>query len=80
MTKRARGNDLHDFELQLHWETDKALLVSDTGIKEQAVWLPKSKIEFEMIGATVGGADKGNAGGRVQVQCPEWLAIEKGLL
>jgi hypothetical protein len=69
MTKRARGNDLHDFELQLHWETDKALLVSDTGIKEQAVWLPKSKIEFEMTDA-----------GRVQVQCPEWLAIERGLL
>jgi hypothetical protein len=69
MTKRAQGNDLHNFELQLHWETDKALLVSDTGIKEQAVWLPKSKIEFDMTD-----------GGRVQVQCPEWLAIEKGLL
>jgi hypothetical protein len=69
MTKRARGNDVHEFELQLHWETDKALLVSDTGIKEQAIWLPKSKIQFETVD-----------GGRVLIQCPEWLAIEKGLL
>jgi hypothetical protein len=76
--KRARGNDLHDFELYLHWESDLALLVSDTGIREQAVWLPKSKIEFEKIGATGGGADRRLAS--VKVTAPEWLLLEKGLL
>jgi hypothetical protein len=76
--KSARGNDLHEFELHLHFETEKALLVSDTGIKEQAVWLPKSKIEFEIIGATEGSADRRLAS--VKVTAPEWLAIEKGLL
>jgi hypothetical protein len=76
--KRARGNDLHDIELYLHWETDAALLVSDTGIEEQAVWMPKSKIEFEKIGASAAGPNRSLAS--VKVTAPEWLLVKKGLL
>jgi len=72
---RAQGNDLHDLELYLHWEADGALLVSDTGIKEQAVWLPKSLIEFEKIGAAPGARLVS-----VKVAAPEWLLVKKGLL
>ncbi len=61
-------SDLHDIELHFHHETEKALLVSENGVREAGLWLPKSKIEYEIKGATV------------FVTCPEWLAVEKGLL
>ncbi len=72
---RAQGNDLHDIELYLHWERDLSLLVSDTGIEEQAVWLPTSQIEFEKIGAAPGARLAS-----VKVTAPEWLLLKKGLL
>lgn len=62
-------SDLHDLELQLHHETDRAILVSDDGDAANGVWLPKSVIEFEKIGK-----------GRVIVTLPEWLAVERGLV
>jgi len=62
-------SDLHDLTLQLHHETDRAILVSDDGDPDKAVWLAKSVIEFEK-------KDKGI----VIVTLPEWLGIERRLL
>lgn len=53
----------------LHHETDKAWLVSKDGERENAVWLPKSQAEVEML--------KWNL---CNVTMPEWLAVEKGLV
>lgn len=61
-------SDLVDVTMQLHHETDKAILVSDSGEREKAVWLPLSKIEIERKPKAV-----------VVVTLPEWLAIEKGI-
>lgn len=41
-------SDLHDFVMQLHYETEKAVLVSDDGDREHAVWLPKAHIEIAL--------------------------------
>lgn len=60
-------SDVIDINVHLHHETDKAVLVSDTGDKDDAVWLPKSQIEIEPDAATH------------VVSLPEWLAIEKEL-
>lgn len=62
-------SDLIDLSVQLHHETDKAVLVSDDGNKDKAVWLPLSQIEIERTN-----------GGVVTVTLPEWLATEKGLV
>lgn len=61
-------SDLVDLTMQLHAETDKAILVSDDGDKAKAVWLPKSQIEFEQKGPIV------------EVTMPSWLATDKGLV
>lgn len=66
---RLDKSELHDFDLHFHLETDKAILVSENGIRDAAFFLPKSRITFEMRGK-----------GSVHVTCPEWLALEKGLL
>lgn len=62
-------SDLVDLTMQLHVETAKAVLVSDDGEKQNAVWLPLSQIEIEK-----------QRNGVVIVTLPEWLAIEKGLV
>jgi len=62
-------SDLIDVTLQLHHETERAILVSDTGEPDEAVWLAKSQIEFET-----------KPRGIVEVTMPEWLAIERRLL
>lgn len=61
-------SDLVDVEVFKHAETGKAILVSDTGDKKDAVWLPKSQVEIEDDGKTV------------TVTLPEWLAQDKGLI
>jgi hypothetical protein len=55
--------------VEIHHETERALLVSDTGDREDAVWIPKSQIEAreEVSGVT-------------EISLPEWLALEKGLI
>lgn len=60
---------LHDIDGFLHVETDMAILFSEDGDKDSAVWLPKSQIEY---------SEKGR--GRCEVTLPEWLAVDKGLL
>lgn len=62
-------SDLIDLTMQLHHETPKALLVSDDGDKDKAVWLPLSQIEIER-----------KSDGIVIVTLPEWLATDKGLV
>ena len=62
-------SDLVDIPVTLHHETDKAWLVSDTGDRSKAVWVPKSQAEIEP-------ASKG-----VHTRTlPERLATEKGLV
>lgn len=51
-------------------ETDSAILVSETGERENAVWLPKSQIEVENAGHA----------NFVTVTMPDWLAKAKGLI
>ena len=60
-------SNLVELTLQLHHETDRAILVSDGDAK---VWLAKSQCEHSPA----------NERGIVQVTLPEWLATEKGLV
>lgn len=62
-------SDLIDVTMQLHHRTDLAVLASDDGDKENAVWLPLSQVEV---------LTKEN--GIIEVTMPGWLAVEKGLV
>ncbi len=57
-------SELVDIEIRIHAETEKAWLVSTTGERKDAIWIPKSQAEICKNTLT----------------CPAWLAIEKGLL
>ena len=77
------ASDLHDFALALHHETALAILVSADGQEAKAVWLPKSRCEFEKKNSTLPGIRKN--GQSVNLPCvvvtmPEALAVEKKLL
>lgn len=61
-------SDVIDLTVQLHHETEKAVLVSDTADPKDAVWIARSLIEIEPDGATH------------TITLPEWLAKEKGLI
>lgn len=63
-------SDLIDLTVQLHHTTDRAILVSDDGDRDKAVWLPLSQIE----------TDPTEQPGIVIVTCPQWLAKDKGLI
>lgn len=63
-------SDLTDIAVIRHAETERAILVSETGNKDDAVWLPKSQVEIENDGYK----------NFVTVTLPEWLAAEKGLV
>jgi hypothetical protein len=65
----AGKSDLIDITMQLHAETEKAVLVSDDGDKAKAIWLPLSQVEIER-----------KDGGIVVVTMPEWLATQRGLV
>jgi|JI9StandDraft_1071089.scaffolds.fasta_scaffold875472_2 hypothetical protein len=69
----AGNSDLLDLTMQLHAETNGAILVSDDGDKAGAVWLPKSQIEYEV-------RERGSGAALVEVTMPEWLALDKGLI
>lgn len=79
---RAGNSDLTDLTLALHAETDKAVLVSETGDAKKSKWVPKSQCEIERTGKYVQlnnqvGAQKYPV---VIVTLPEWLAINKELV
>ena len=58
-----------DITVHIHHETEKAWLVSDTGDRDDAVWLPKSVVEVQ---------DKD--GFIAEISLPEDMAQEKGLI
>lgn len=61
-------SNLVEVNVQLHHETEKAWLVSITGEKKDAVWVPRSQAELH---------EKGSIH---VLECPEWLATDKGLV
>lgn len=67
-------SDLIDLTVVLHHETEKAVLVSDDGVRSRAVWLPKSAIEIIEEGPTALGQKYHT------ITLPERLAIDKGLV
>lgn len=70
-------SDLVDLTMRKHAETKLAVLVSDDGVKKNAVWLPLSQIEIAPVLGTTGAT---SAAETVLVTLPEWLAIDKGLV
>ena len=72
-----------DLEMVLHYDTGKAVQVSDTGEEKRAVWLPSSQIQINRNGRDVPAVK--NDGQHtilpvVMVTLPEWLAKDKGLI
>jgi len=64
-------SDLVDIEMQLHHQTWDAILASDDGERENAVWIPKSQVEYVF---------KDEAKKIIIVTMPSRLAIDKGLV
>lgn len=67
----SRSN-LTDISVVFHHQTDLAIKVSDTGDDKDAVWLPKSAVEFTPEDPLPGAV--------IEVTLPEPLATEKGLV
>lgn len=63
------ASNVVDIEVKIHWETEDAWLVSTSGEKKDAVWVPKSKVEMDE-----------SDGGIALMTIPEWLATEKGFV
>ena len=63
------AKELVDVTVQVHHETDRAVLVSDDGDKENAVWIPLSQCEVLK-----------RPRGVAIVTMHEWLALDKGLI
>jgi hypothetical protein len=65
----TEDQNIECFTLFEHARTEKAILVSETGDKTTAVWLPLSQVEIH-------STDKG---GIWEIDMPVWLAKDKGL-
>ena len=65
-------SNLIDIAGVLHHQTEKAILFSDTGEKDDAVWIPKSVIEMEVLDP--------KHPDQVVVTMPERMAIDRGLV
>lgn len=63
------NSNLIDLTVQVHHMTDRAVLISDTGETDDAVWLPLSQCEV---------LQRPNC--MAIVTMPEWLAVERGLV
>jgi hypothetical protein len=62
---------LHDIEVYVHTETEKAFFVSADGDKAHAVWVPASQCEI----------DRALFEHQPDIlTAPEWLLKEKGLI
>ena len=60
-----------ELTVHLHMETEKAIFVSDDGIRSHAVWLPLQFVE----------ADKTlELNKAVEITVPVWLATKRGLV
>jgi hypothetical protein len=74
---------LVDLMLAKHHQTEKEVLVSDTGEEAKAVWLPLSRVDIEDArNITKGKLESGQTVTlrMIVVTMPERLAIEKGLV
>ncbi|MBI5940108.1 MAG: hypothetical protein HY859_06755 [Caulobacterales bacterium] len=60
---------LTEITVRLIQQTERGILVNDSDDPDNAVWLPKSQVEF---------VEKG--GDLIEVTLPEWLAIERKLV
>lgn len=60
-------------EVIFHKQTEAAILVSDDGDKENAVWLPKSQIEGWDEEEDIQDGDE------LELVVPMWLLKKKGL-
>ena len=61
-------SDLLDFVLVEHHRTDAAILLSDTGERDDAFWVPLEAVELEQNGQ------------HIIVTMREQLALDKGLI
>lgn len=80
---RVTKSDLLDFEMVLHHDTGKAVLVSDTGEERRAVWLPRQHIEVYRDGKDSPAVKRDGQRSVlpvVTVTVPQWLAKDKGLI
>lgn len=60
----TKNHDIEIYPATLRHETDSAYLL-DVGAKDgNPIWFPKSQCEFS----------------DGELQCPEWLAVEKGVV
>ena len=64
-------SDIIDITVHLHHQTEKAVLISDTGDSDDAVWLPRSAIEVDI---------SASSGSVTEITLTEGLATEKGLI
>lgn len=64
-------SDLVDLEVYVRRETDAAWGIADPDKAGNIIWLPKSQCEID------GGEPPTK---KATLTCPEWLAIEKGLV
>lgn len=62
------SNEIVDLTLELHVDTDKAMLLSDDGNRHNAKWVPKSQIEY----------NKYLENNIWEISLPEWLATKNG--
>jgi hypothetical protein len=69
MPKSSFKSDLVTISMSLHHRTERAILVSDDGERDKAVWIPKSQCEFEETSP-----------GIVEVTMSERTALDKGLI
>ncbi len=80
---RVEKSSLHDLTMALHYDTGKAVYVSETGEEKKAVWLPHSLIEIERHARFVQGTNKSGKPVSLPVltvTLPEWLAKKQGLI
>ncbi len=63
---RVEKSTLTDLALHLHHETPDAWLLSDTGLRPDAKWLPKSQ------------AERGSGRYETIWTMPEWIATDRG--
>lgn len=62
-------SDVIDIDVHVHVKTERAVLISETGDRDAAEWVPLSQVEVEMTSSHT-----------ARVTMPEWLAIEKGFV
>lgn len=81
--ERAASARHVEMAVTLHYDTGKAVLVSNSGEEARAVFLPKSQIEIHNDGVTGPATRKNGQTVTLPIVCivvPEWLAKEKGLI